>query len=329
MMNSLIPLKQNTAGLLNFIVEYEQLIGIVGLFIPIVVVLTVFYVRNKVFSNTSKVVKTNANELDQKNSVELVGIDEISNNMFISSSQEIYSGVIETTGIPYRTFSEAEKDGVNAGYIGFLNTINFPFSKHIMSRKIDIENTDNIYKEAYKSKLAEIERQKTNLMPLEKAISKSDNPGEDEIRKYNKVVSKIKMLESDLNYILVQMSYLDSVTSTIQGTTKSSYYVASGYLDEEALKGLSDEAVLEAYENNVSDRLSAMSNSLSNVGVKSNKLKDVELLDLARTHYKPYTSTVYKTKHILNETGIESNFSLNKEIFARVKIHEALQKGAE
>lgn len=328
-MNGLIFLAQNSVGFLNFIVEYEQLIGIVGLFIPIIVVLSVFYIRNKMFSNTSKVVKTNANEVDQKSSIELVGIDEITNNMFISSAQDVYSGVIETTGIPYRTFSESEKDGVNAGYIGFLNTINFPFSKHIMSRKIDIENTDNIYKEAYKNRLEEIERQKTNLMPIEKAISKLDKPSEEDIKKYNKLVSKIKMLESDLNYILVQMNYLDSVTSSIQGSTKSSYYVASGYLDEEAIKGLSDEAVLEAYENNVSDRLSAMSNSLANVGVKSNKLKDVELLDLARTHYKPYTSTVYKTKHILNETGVESDFSLNKEIFARVKIHEALLKGAE
>lgn len=328
-MHSMFFIAVNSNGFLNFIVEYEQLIGFIGLFIPIIAVLSVFYVRNKMFSNTSKVVKTNANEVDQKSSIELISIDEITNGMFISSSQEVYSGVIETTGIPFRTLSEAEKDGVNAGYVGFLNTINFPFSKHIISRKIDIENTDNIYKDAYVRKLEEIEKQKTSLIPLEKALSKTDSPSEEDLKKYRKLVSRIKMLENDLEYILVQMNYLDSVTSSIQGSTKSSFYIASGYLDEEALKGLSVEAILEAYENNVNDRLSAMSNSLSNVGVKSVVLKDIELLDLARTHYKPYSSTVYKTKHLLNETGVESDFAMNKEIFARVKIHEALLKGAE
>ena len=48
-MNGLIFLAQNSVGFLNFIVEYEQLIGIVGLFIPMIEVLSVVYIRNKMF----------------------------------------------------------------------------------------------------------------------------------------------------------------------------------------------------------------------------------------------------------------------------------------
>ena len=72
----------------------------------------------------------------------------------------------------------------------------------------------------------------------------------------------------------------------------------------------------------------AMSNSLSSVGVKCNMLNDLELLDLARTHYKPFSSTVYKTTHLIKETSVENDYVLNKEVFAKIKLHEALRKEA-
>lgn len=328
MINTYMVVQTESVGFFDWILEYQDLIGIIGFLIPIIVLFSVYYVKNKLFSNTSKVVETNATEVAQKPSIDLVGIDEISNNMYINNYQDIYTGVIETTGIPFRTLSEAEKDGVNGAYVGFLNTVNFPFSKHVMSKKIDIETTEDIYKKAYDRSVANLENVKNELMPLAKAINESASPTENDLKRYNWLLGKLKICEKDYEYMIVQMSYLESTTTSIQGSTKTTYYSASGKLDEEALKGLSDDEILESYENNVSDRMSAMRNSLANIGVKSKPLNDIELLDLARSHYKPFTSNIYKTKHLLNETGVESNFSLNKEIFAKVKLQEALSKGA-
>lgn len=329
MINVVMTVQTSSGGFLDWIVKYQDLVGIIGLFIPVIVIGTVFYIRTRMFSNTSKVVETNATDVSLKPSVNLVGIDEISNNMFINNYEDIYTGVIETTGIPYRTLSESEKDGVNSGYVGFLNTVNFPFSKHIISKKIDVELTENIYKVAYDKKIESLEIVKNELIPLVKIINDTEVPQDNDLKRYNSLLDKKRILEKDIEYLIVQMAYLDSTTTSIQGSTKAVYYSASGNLDEEALKGLSDEAILEAYENNVKDRLSAMSNSLANVGVKAKILNDIELLDLARLHYKPYTSNVFKTKHLLNETGVESSYSLSKEIFAKVKLHEALSKGVK
>lgn len=315
----------NLANTLDF---YSTLASLGSVILPALVIGGVIFVKKKLFSNTSKVVDVDVTSLKQLPSTDIVGIDEIANGMFINNGQVVYTGVIETTGIAYNTLSNSEKDGINSGYVGFLNAINFPFSKHIMSKKIDIENTENIYKAAYDRTIKTLDEISDSIIEIEKKMSINGTLRMDEQNQLDKLVKRARILEQDKEYLLTQIQYLDNVTTNIQGSTKTVYYSASGQLDDEAVKGLSDDMVIEAYGHNVTDRMVAMSNSLSSVGVKCNLLNDMELLDLARTHYKPFSSIVYKTTHLINETAAEKDYVLNKEIFAKIKLHEALSKEA-
>jgi len=315
-------------NLANSLDLYSTLASIASVVGPALIIGGVFFLKKKLFSNTSKVVEVDVTTVKQLPSTDIVGVDDISNRMFINDGQVVYTGVIETTGIAYSTLSNSEQDGINSGYVGFLNAINFPFSKHIMSKRIDIENTDNIYKDSYDLIIKTLDELSESINEIEKKISASGTLTTDEQYQLDKLVKRARILERDKTYILTQIQYLESVTTNIQGSTKKVYYSASGQLDDEAVKGLSDEMIIEAYGNNVADRMVAMSNSLSSVGVKCNMLNDLELLDLARTHYKPFSSTIYKTSHLINETTAEKDYVLNKEIFAKIKLHEALSKEA-
>lgn len=313
---------------LDFFIQYSNIIGFATLLIPITVFISVHYIRNKLFTNTSKVNKIDVRTLEQKASQELVGIDEITLGMYINHDSQTHSGVISTTGIPYPILPEAEKNSVNAGYISFLSSINFRFSKHIMSRKIDIEATERIYAAPLEKKNAEIESMAARINQLTTKLN-SSSLSDREAAELNRITVQKRKLERDIEYIKVQQEYLETVTSNIQGTSKFVYYATSAELDSEALKGLSEEQEYQSYADNLSDRLNAMSNSLRAIGVTSERLRDVELLDLARAHYKPMTANAFKTKDMLKEAGIETDYHLDPEIYARIKVHLALQKAGE
>jgi len=203
--------------------------------------------------------------------------------------------------------------------------MNFNFSKHIVSKKIDIEVTEEQYTTARQEKVIKLSELTNQLKILESQKENDDSDGElqYEIRKINR---RILVLEQSIEYLDHQIAYLESTTSNIAGSTKSVYYSASANLDVEALKGLKPSEEVEAYEKNVKDRMQAMASSLSGTGVKSTMLTDIELLDLARTHYKPYISTVFKTKHLMNEVNLETDINLNKGIFAKMKVHEVYKR---
>jgi hypothetical protein len=310
--------------IIDWILNYADYVPYIVIVIIGLILYSVYYVKNKFFSNTSKLEKVNVRNLEQVPVTELIGIDEIRNGMYISEESNTYTGVIETDGIPFQTLPEYDRTAINSGYINFLSMINFPFSKHIISKPIDIEITDTIYANAFKRIETSLENFSSDLLSAEKEYE--HKPSDEITQKIKRLKRKVNILLRDKEYTLEQIQYLKHTTSNIQGSSKSVYYTASASLDDEALKGLTPEQEIVAYEHNINDRLSAMISSLSNIGVKADKLNDVELLDLARTHYKPFSSSVYKTKHLLNETGVESDYSLNTEIFAKVRLHEMNKK---
>ncbi|MBI9013835.1 MAG: hypothetical protein JEZ08_16495 [Clostridiales bacterium] len=324
---SLLATASNGGGWMEFINQYSDYLGLASLLLVGLIVFIIYYIKENLFSNTSKVTEMDLNTVKTAPSQDLINIDDIGQNMFISHETGTHTGVLETTGIPYRILSEQEKDGVNSGYIGFLNAMNFSFSKHIMSRKIDIEKTENIYSDAYNQKKDQLERYIERSGVIEKRLS---DVSEDDLlhEEYAKLQKEILLHEKHLVYLEAQMDYLDTTTSRISGSTKSVYYATSAELDAEALKGLEPTEEVYAYANNVGDKTIAMMNSLANIGVKSKVLDDVELLDLARTHYKPSTSNKFKTKHLVNESNIDADTLLNIEIYGRIKLLEALKKEA-
>ncbi len=315
---------ENTINLVN---KYSNILTLVAVLIPVLVFATFKTFKDKLLSNTSKVEEVDSSVIEQLPATDLIEIDNIEHEMFIDSYSELYTSVLDTKGIPFSTLSYNEKMSVNRGYITFLNSVNFNFSKHIMSRKIDIEATENIYMKSVDKLKEKHESLLNEYLEIKEYIEKTDDKSF--IVKLNKTAKKIKLVENDLIYMADQVKYLEQTTSNIQGTSKSVYYSVSAELDEEAKKGLSEDELIHAYKSNVKDKANAMSNSLRSIGVESKILQDIELLDLARTHYKPFTSSVFKTKHLVEKTSLEKDHNTNLSLYSRIKIVENSMKEGE
>lgn len=291
-------------GFIHFINNYANLVSYGALLIPILGLALFMYFRNKMFSNSSPVAEVDGKETLLP-STELVGISSVDEDMYMDSDIELYTGVLETRGVAYTTFNEDEKDQLNGAYINFLRAINFPFSKLIVSRKIDIEGTEKQYLDAY-------DRVAQQLTLTQEILEKDPENKE--------ALDREKLLTNDLRYLSEQLGYLEAVANKTQGTTKKVFYAVSGELDAEAVKGLSESEEVKAYAVNVNDRLSAMNNSLQGCGVRSKKLVNEELIDLARLYYKPFSSHCYKSKHLLKNVEVGAKYVFYKDTYIKNRI---------
>lgn len=295
-------------GLLMMIEKYSTIISLITILLPALIIGVIVYVRKNLFSNNSKTTEA-TEETEQECSSGFIDFY-AQEGMYVSFDHAKFTGVVSTEGVPYPTYSEDEKNAFNAAYVNFLRTINFPFSKSIISKKIDIERTEKIYQKP-------LLKLKTEL---EEVLEDIQTKGETDDKK-----KRLFKIHRDISYLEEQMNYLDTVSSAIQGTTKVITYSASGELDDEALKTLeTDKDKIMAYKDVTSDRMNVIEKSLKACGVKTQRLDDIQLLDLARLHYKPYTSTVYKTHQLLE--NVTPHMSVNREIMAKVRLADARLK---
>jgi len=292
----------------------------------IITLILVWQFKDKIFNNTSKYKKV-AGDTNRAPSSDLVGIDEIREGLFIIDDTDVYTGTIESDGVPYYGLTSDERDSLNAKYVNMLNVVNFGFSKHIMSKRKDKEKTEKIYYD-------QLERKQTAhnevILKLQNLKANASNYHEED---YQKELKRLKrrddMLKRDIDDIKEQIHYMQIVSTSIESSSKRIYYSTSGELDSEALKGLDGDSITKEYSINVTDRLNVISNSLKGMGIRSERLDDIVLYDLARSHYKPSTSNVFKTHHLMEEANTGEETLTNVEIFARVKVNEALKKAEE
>lgn len=147
------------------IVMLQLLIGILVFIMFILIVVYVLISRKK-----DKITDTNEFEIDdQKESSTTSGVsddfgkfhgvltkesiydfmefDEIVDNMIVRKNRSQFVMVIQCSGVNYDLMSEAEKYGVEEGFVQFLNTLRFPVQLYVQSRTLNLRDIISSYKE--------------------------------------------------------------------------------------------------------------------------------------------------------------------------------------
>ena len=86
--------------------------------------------------------------------------DKIEDNMIIQKNGLRFVMVIECQGINYDLMSQAEKVSVEEGFIQFLNTLSYPLQIYVQTRKINLENSIQTYKNEVEKIEQELNKQK-------------------------------------------------------------------------------------------------------------------------------------------------------------------------
>ncbi len=100
-------------------------------------------------ANPAQVKKTKTYTLEDSN--KFMEFESIVDNMIVVKNKVKYLMVVECKGINYDLMSEVEKNGVEEGFVQFLNTIRYPIQLYIQTRTVNLNDSiaryeDNVQK---------------------------------------------------------------------------------------------------------------------------------------------------------------------------------------
>lgn len=170
--------------------------------------------------------------------------------------------VLLASSINFYLKSETEQKAVVAGYIGFLNTLNFPLQVVIQSRRLNIDN--------YLNHLTEIAKQQTNeLLRMQTA----------DYRQFVKELLELEDIMTKRFYVVVPYDPVgDKGRNFISRFSAALFAPAAVSLREEKFK---------QYQEEIQKRVALVQNGLGQIGVNTIALDTPALLELFYHTYNP------------------------------------------
>ena len=74
----------------------------------------------------------------KKSMFKFMEFDGVEDNMIVQDGGKRYLMVIECKGVNYDLLSEVEKNGVEQGFIGFLNALKFEVQLYVQTRRLNL-----------------------------------------------------------------------------------------------------------------------------------------------------------------------------------------------
>ena len=242
-----------------------------------------------------KLIKKDKNEPITKNKsktftinsvLDFMEFDKIEDNMIIQKNGTRFIMVVECQGINYDLMSQAEKIGVEEGFIQFLNTLSYPIQLYIQTRKINLENSLN----TYKAEIAKVEQEYSRQRMRYQSIVANPDATEEQVSKALYEFTKQKNLYEygkDIIYTTEKMSLNKNILN-------KKYYVIIPYYPEEANDtNFAKEEIRESAFSELYTRAQSIISALSTSSVVGRVLSSTELVDLLYVAYNREDSEIY------------------------------------
>lgn len=152
-------------GILETIFSVMVIILIIILFIVIILWLK-YFLNEKLNGDTQEKSKVSDDSKKQatntkKSVLSFMDFEKIEDNMIITKNGKKYIMVIECQGINYDLMSEIEKNGVETGFLQFLNSLRHPIQLYLQTRTVNLTKSLIGYKDRmmkYETAYREAER---------------------------------------------------------------------------------------------------------------------------------------------------------------------------
>ena len=189
-------------------------------------------------------------------------INEIKDGIVIMKDGSLRS-VVLTSAINFDLMSQAEQDGAELAFQGFLNSLHFPIQIVVKSRKIDLDNY---------------------IDKLKKSRDEQDNPlladlMEDYIANVQSLIEEVNIMDKQFFVVIPYFPVVEATKANIVqqlGTIlKPANVVSVGAADFENSK------------KELRQRVQLVANGLAQMGLRAIPLNTQELIDLYYTSYNP------------------------------------------
>ena len=258
---------------------------------------------NKETNNLST--KTKTKNFTINSVFDFLEFDKIEDNMIIQKNGTRYVMVVECQGINYDLMSQAEKIGVEEGFVQFLNTLAYPIQLYTQTRKINLESSLN----SYKAEIAKIEQEYSRQRARYQSIASNPNSTDAQITQALYELTKQKNLYEygkDIIYNTERMSLNKNILN-------KKYYVIIPYYPEEANQGdFSKEEIRELAFSELYTRAQSIIRTLSVSSVVGRVLSSTELVDLLYVAYNRDEADVYGINKAIR-AGYEDLYSTSQD----------------
>ena len=226
----------------------------------------------------SNAIKEKTKTFAVKSVFDFMEFDKIEDNMIIQKKGNKYVMVVECQGINYDLMSEVEKNGVEEGFIQFLNTIRYPIQIYTQTRTINLEGSIQTYKDKVKAIEDILEKQEIQYKDM---VNSGKYSKEELDEAYYTLVKQRNLSEygKDIIYNTEKMSLNKNVLN-------KRYYVIIPYYPEDIEQNDFDKQEIQNMAfSELYTRCQSVLRTLAVCGINGRILNSNDLIDLLYVAY--------------------------------------------
>ncbi len=289
------------------------MLGILGIFVIIFIVLKIKE-RNEnkpareQKNNEIKAKENEENQLNKKSINEFMEFDSIIDSMIYNKRLRKYVMVIESQGINYDLMSGIEKNGVEAGFLQFLNTLRAPIQIYVQTRTVNLSSSISIYKER-------INRIKDKLIKKQMEYQENLDKNSQNNEEQKKLEFEIIRLKNLYEYGLDIVNNTDKMSMN-KNILRRHYYIIISYSQESVNGQYDEEEIRNIAFNELYTRAQAIINSLRVCSINSKVLDSIQLSELLYVAYNRDDSEIYNLNKMIN-SGYYELYSTAEDILKK------------
>lgn len=310
-------------GILETIFSVVVIILFIALFVVIIFWLK-YFLTEKLNGDNQEKAKVSNDTQNQKQTtntkksvLSFLDFEKIEDNMIVTKNGRKFIMVIECQGINYDLMSEIEKNGVEAGFLQFLNALRHPIQLYLQTRTINLSKSlmtykDKLYK--YEMEYREAERK---YVQTANDVNSTDKQIIDARLEYNR-----KKNVYDYTKDVIQNT--ERISQNKNVLTRKYYVIISQFVAEnkdekEDLEEKREEVFQELYT-----KAQSIIRSLSACSVQGRILNSEELIELMYIAYNRDEHDTYGMDKAI-QAGYDELYSTGEDAFIkRVKLLDQL-----
>lgn len=314
-------------GLLTTVLIF--MIGILSVLVIIYIVLRL-KMSTKKEAKVNKVEKSksaidNATVYNKQSIFSFMDFDKVEDNMIIRKNGNKFLMIIECKGINYDLMSGMEKNGVEQGFIQFLNTLRYPIQIYVQTRTVNLEGSII----SYKARVKEIQ---DRLLKKQMEYNKLEGLGV-----IGKELDNAKLeLTREKNLYEYGIDIINNTErmSLNRNILRKHYYVIISYTPEEmSNSNYSKDEIKNIAFSDLYTRAQSIISALGVCGINGKILDSNGLAELLYIAYNRDDSEVYNLEKAFNSVYDEM-YSTAPDVFEKrikeinIRIKEEAQKKA-
>lgn len=297
---------------------------ILAIFFCVLVVLIIIYVILLAKSKKNTLDKQRTKEeikANKKNKKENVKIDttediskfmefeKVQDNMIIQKERSKYIMVVECQGVNYDLMSEAEKIGVEEGFLQFLNTLRHPIQIYVQTRTVNLEESISRYRSKFSQIESEMYKKRQEYMTIKDDLNYTKEQRQRALYAFTKA-RNLYEYGRDIIEDTEKMSLNRNILN-------KKYYIIIPYYAEDLKDGNFDIEEIRGHAfTELYTKSQAIIRTLTACSVNGKILNTKELIELLYVAYNRDHEEVFNIDKIIG-TQYDKLYSMAEDVYAK------------